>query len=62
MTQPRRADSPSPRVPPPCPTCGRILRLVSIQPDIQYINLDQRIFVCECGHSTQDFLARWDDD
>ena len=36
------------------------MRLTAIQPDERYMNLDRRSFVCECGMSNTDLIARFE--
>ena len=45
---------------PPCPSCGARMRLVSIEPSLNYSNLDQFSYVCECGDNSINFVARLD--
>ena len=45
---------PKPRL---CTACGRPMRLASIEPDNNYINLDRRTFSCDCGRSMYDLVA-----
>jgi C4-type Zn-finger protein len=53
--------SPPPVLPmPACPLCGARMRLVSIEPDLHFTNLDHRTFMCECGESVADVAARID--
>jgi hypothetical protein len=43
---------------PLCPACGEQMRLTSLEPHERYINLDARNFVCACGATTSDLVAR----
>jgi len=36
------------------------MRLVSIEPHLNYKNLDQRTYACECGESANNLVARID--
>ena len=62
MPSPQRPESSPPIAPytPPCPSCGARMRLVSIEPSLNYSNLDQCSYVCECGDSSVNFVARLD--
>ena len=43
---------------PACPECGERMRLVSIEPLFHYTNLDQHSYICECGESLKNLVAR----
>jgi hypothetical protein len=63
MPSPHRPDySSSPIAPhaPTCPSYGARMRLVSIEPSLNYNNLDQCFYVCECGDSSVNFVGRID--
>lgn len=56
MPSVRSDDPPSPMKLPTCPDCGLIMRFESASPDRQYINLNHAIFVCDCGHKSEQLL------
>ena len=45
-------------VPPTCEQCGNQMRLASVEPHYRYTDLDSRNFVCSCGATTSDSVAR----
>jgi len=52
------AASDEPKVPNVCPACGKAMRFASLEPDPHYASLDRQRFVCDCGHRTNNFVAR----
>ena len=61
MPSPHRPDHSSPPIAPhmpACPECGERMRLVSIEPLFHYTNLDQHSYICECGESLKNLVAR----
>ena len=42
---------------PICPTCAKPMRVQSSAPDRTYHNLQQVIFVCDCGRTTEVIVA-----
>jgi hypothetical protein len=63
MQRPRSSDHLSPPLAPPavlCPNCGARMLLVSIEPHLNYKNLDHRQYICECGETTNNLVARDD--
>jgi hypothetical protein len=63
MPGPDRSDYLSPPLPrhaPSCPNCGARMRLVRVQPDRNYSNLDRRLYICECGENATNLEAYGD--
>ena len=43
---------------PRCPACGDTMRFTSLEPHERFTNIDIRNFVCDCGATTSDAVAR----
>ena len=41
-----------------CLACGKQMRLVTAQPDMRPTNLMQYNYICDCGESTSNLIAR----
>jgi hypothetical protein len=61
MPSPHQPDSSSvPEAPktPTCLACGKLMRLVEVDANPNYTNLDQWCYACECGERVNNFVAR----
>jgi hypothetical protein len=61
MPSPQQPDSSSvPAAPktPICPACGKPMRLVEVDANPNYTNIDQWSYACECGERVNNFVAR----
>ena len=41
-----------------CRSCGQLMKVSSAAPDPHYINIDLVTWVCDCGQSVDNFIAR----
>ena len=48
--------APTPHAP-TCPKCGLRMRLVWVEPNPNYVNLDLWSYACDCGVSVNNFVA-----
>lgn len=62
MPSPGQTDSHQQHVPrtPTCPECGACMRLVLVEPNPNYVNLDLWSYSCDCGASANNFVAHRD--
>ena len=59
MPSPQQSDpsaQPHPRSP-TCPKCGTLMRLVVVEPNPNYVNLDMWSYTCDCGETANNLVA-----
>jgi uncharacterized protein (UPF0212 family) len=42
---------------PTCPKCGTLMRLVWVEPNPNYVNLDMWSYACDCGATANNLVA-----
>lgn len=57
MPNPQQSRPPSLPRTPTCPDCGARMRLVWVEPNPNYVNLDMWSYACDCGASLNSFVA-----
>jgi hypothetical protein len=60
MPQPHSAPAKLPLTVQLCPKCAQPMRLVSLEPNERYNNLDSLTFACDCGGTICVTVARVD--
>jgi hypothetical protein len=60
MSQRQPLPDPAPVQPPTCSACSKPMELARLVPHEHFINLRHLLFVCECGRTSEYFIAAAD--